>query len=269
MEMEKVALSAESNKLPSFRDPPLVEVVLGVSFEAVPQVTVAHLGRWWEILGRSEYPRCEEQPPLTQILEPSGPAMTQLEFGIVPPRVWFISRTDDQIVQVQRDRFLCNWRKTSTQQVYPRYEAVSGTFFRQFAQYRDFVRTETGKELTLVQCELTYVNHIVDGALAGFAGIGGILPDLSWRATDRYLPSPSGIETRFSFDRPDRRSRMHAKINTGRRTIDDSPVVILDLTVRGFDPDLVAWFASAHEWIVRGFADLTSGAAHRNWGRVT
>jgi uncharacterized protein (TIGR04255 family) len=245
-----------------------VEVVFGAAFVPVQGITVAHLGGWWEILGRSKYPTCEEQPPLGQLVENFGVVPAQFEFGVVPtPRVWFVSKAGEQVVQIQRDRFLCNWRKTPAQQVYPRYGVVSSTFFRQLAEYQKFVLTEVGGDLSFTQFELTYINHVVVGAEV--EGIGGVLPDLAWRPNERFLPPPDGVEARLSFVLPDKQTRLHATITTGRRRDDNSPVLIVDLTARGLGPDLSAWFASAHEWIVRGFADLTSGGAHRAWGRVT
>ncbi len=242
--------------------------MFSAAFAPVAGITVAHFGRWWDVLGRSKYPHCEEQPPLGQLVENFEQAVTETQFayGVVPsPRVWFISHDREQVMQIQRDRFLCNWRKAPTQQIYPRYEAVSSMFFTQLSEYREFVRREVGAELSFTQFELTYINHI-DGDFAT-VGRAGVFPDLSWRPQERLLPSPSNVEAHFSFDAPEKQTRLHANINTGRRNADRSPVLIVDLSARGVGSDPHAWFAFAHEWIVRGFADLTSDAAHRKWGR--
>jgi uncharacterized protein (TIGR04255 family) len=256
--------------LPSFRDPPVVEVVCSAGFSPVPGLTVGHFGRFWDLLDRRLFPACQEQVPLSQAIEAIGsqvPVAT-LELAVVPPRLWFISASTDEIVQVQRDRFLCNWRRVAQDHAYPRYDAVSGSFFERFTRYREFVRAETGNEIAFTQFELTYINHIAyDSVAQGFGGVGAFLPDLCWRSMQRFLPAPSGLEARLSFDLPDTRTRLHCKVNTGRRKDDGTPVIILDMTARGIGDDLTAWFALAHAWIVRGFADLTSSAAHERWGR--
>lgn len=214
---------------------------------------------------------CQEQVPLGQVVESFGSDLppTMIELSMVPtPRLWFISASNDEIVQIQRDRFLCNWRKTSSEHAYPRYEAVSTSFFERLESFRGFLREQMAAELTFTQFEITYINHVAGGsAEQAFADIGNFLPDLCWRSEKRFLPAPSGVDAKYSFDLPDGRTRLHSKVNTGRRKDNGNPVLILDMTARGVGPDLAVWFATAHEWIVRGFTDLTSHTAHQQWGR--
>jgi hypothetical protein len=68
--------------------------------------------------------------------------------------------------------------------------------------------------------------------------------------------------------------RLHASISPGFLRPAGSPIFVLNLTARGAPIGsglaAVRAFADlAHEWIVRGFADLTTQEMHQAWGRVT
>ena len=105
--------------------------------------------------------------------------------------------------------------------------------------------------------------------------IGKALPDFNWRgAAGRFLGIPEGFSWRTSFALPDQAGRLHATIHSGTRRTDSAPVVVLNLTARGLPrsdgrSEIWTWFDLAHEWIVRGFTDLTGGEFHQRWGRVT
>jgi len=58
----------------------------------------------------------------------------------------------------------------------------------------------------------------------------------------------------------------------GTRSEDQVPVLILELKVLGIDNSakkegIRNWFNLSHEWIVRGFADLTTPEIHELWER--
>lgn len=264
-------MTSNLGDLPSFERPPVVEVVFGCAFRPVLRLTTAHLGMWWEQIGREHYPRCEEQPPLGMVVEhlpgrPSPPIDVSLS---VSPRLWFISGREDQLIQVQRDRLLCNWRKLSDSDDYPRYHTLSDVFFERLQEFSAFVKSETDAALVHTQYELTYINHIVLGAGEELVHMGHVFPDLSWREGSRFLPPPTGAEARVSFDIPGGDARLHVKANTGRAKQGGARIIMMELTMRGIGTPIGDWFEQAHQWIVRGFTDLTSKACHDHWRRVT
>src|SRR5690348_4363351 len=103
---------------PEYERPPITEVILGVGFEPLHALFAPHLGLLWEKY-RADFPKVEEKPLL------NGPG-DKLEFGEVPPlsRVWFSEESGNRLIQVQRDRFLQNWREISSGDKYPRYEQI-------------------------------------------------------------------------------------------------------------------------------------------------
>ncbi len=88
------------------------------------------------------------------------------------------------------------------------------------------------------------------------------------------LKEPERVNCRISFNLPDKLGRLYATIQTGSvRGSEKKPVIVFDLTVRGMTnqslPNMKDWFDLAHEWIVKGFTDLTSAKAQNEvWRRL-
>lgn len=66
--------------------------------------------------------------------------------------------------------------------------------------------------------------------------------------------------------------RLHVELRPGTRKSDDAKLFVLTLTARGEPPSpdaagLLAFHDLGHEWIVRGFTDLTTERMHEEWGR--
>jgi len=260
-------------KFVDFDRPPVVEVVCGVAFGELPRFTVAHLGRFWTELG-SGFREVAEQPPLATVIEsfessPSPGVAIQLGPPVMP-RVWFISDEEDHLVQVQRDRFLCNWRKLTEKHEYPSYDWVSERFESRLQLFEKFAAEQCGAAPSYTQYELTYINHIAAGeGWSNLADLGAVLPDCGWRGgAGRFLPTPEGIDWTLSFVLPGKKGRLRLHLRSGESRKDRKAVLMMDLTARGFDKDRAAWFELAHEWIVKGFADLTAkGVQQSIWGR--
>lgn len=256
--------------LPSFERPPLIEVVSGVLFDPVTSLTGPLLGQFWRerLAGFGRKPT--EMPPLPaqlELLQSNFPPASQFVADPPPgPRYWFVSDDDDRVVQVQKDRFLCNWRKTEARHAYPRFDAVYGFFDEQLSAFAEFLEKEVDAELVARQYELTYVNHVPDGAAQT---VGDVLPDLVWRqAGARWLGAPEHLEAGWTFRMPKDLGRLRVRAQTGLLSRGNQPVLILELTARGFGEDQRAWFENAHEWIVRGFSDVISDAKAQTWGRA-
>jgi hypothetical protein len=127
-----------------------------------------------------------------------------------------------------------------------------------FGRLESFVRHETGEPTKPLQYEVSYINHIFEGdsAWRPAAQLGELLPDFRWRPEPRFLKSPERVDHRLSFLMPN--GRLHVRAQHAHRREDYHPVLVIELTARGFGADRAAWFRSAHDWIVFGFEDLTS-----------
>jgi uncharacterized protein (TIGR04255 family) len=255
-------------KLPEYKNPPVAEVVTGVYFKKIP-LQLPHFGLLWEQY-RREYPRFEEATPLVTAFEQTD----TIDFPM--PRVWFVSADETGVIQVQHSYFLANWRKAKPTDAYPRYHKVMEQYRDRLQRFTDFLKTHELPEIEPVHYEMTYVNHILQGqGWNDISDIGRVFPDLSWRnETDRFLGGYETLSCVSAFSLPNRMGRLRASIRTARRREDDHPVLILELTAKGRpepgdEADVWDWYAVAREWIVRGFADLTSKEMQETtWERI-
>jgi len=107
--------------------------------------------------------------------------------------------------------------------------------------------------------ELTYVNHMPRGeGWAGLLDVHKVFRDFQLMHSDRFLPEPENMSWRKTYRLPDDKGRLHVSMRLGVSRESKDQLIILDLTAKGFVADeMDAWFAMAHEWIVKAFSDLT------------
>lgn len=265
------------NPLPSFRRPPVVEVAIAAQFDGIPGLTGPHMGLLWQRF-RGAFPTLQAHPALDPRFERSGPELgKKLTFALetVPtPRVWFIGSNEEHLVQVQQDRFVFNWRSIHGQD-YPRYEHVKASFEKHFGLFREYLAEEQLGEPRLNQWELTYVNRIPAGdGWHRHGELGLVVPLLDPSTEGGFLPEPEDIALRVRYRiSPEEEvvSRLYVEATPGFDAT-GMPVVRLSLTARGglergADRLLGSRLDVGREWIVRGFAEVTSKTMHRHWER--
>jgi uncharacterized protein (TIGR04255 family) len=264
--------------LPDFEKPPVAEVVSGIQFKSIKNLTGPNLNLLADKF-RTEYPVVKEVLPLAPVLESFGDApareMASFDhiFGLT--RYWFETTDGNGLIQVQKDRLLHNWRKEKDTDHYPHYDYVIGKFRSCLEVFEGFLDEKNLGKLELTQFELTYVNHIPSGeGWETFDDLGNVFRDFFRRGDKaRFLPHPEAISWQTSFRLPEQTGRLHVSTRLGKRKKDEVPVILLELTARGVSPDdkrvsMWTWFDMAHEWIVCGFADLTAEAIQKNvWRR--
>ena len=271
---------------PKFRRPPVVETVLGAQFEPLVTMRVVHFGLYWQVL-KEDFPTIEERaslPPENEtfevpLLRPPLPWRLSARLLERPPlpRAWFIggeTGSGQQLIQMQFDRFLYNWRRKSLEsQEYPSYDANRAEFWRRWSEFVEFARNHELGDVVVNQCEVTYANQIrvPDGC-----GVGEMaarcFPSLSGKPSDEFLPSaPERTSFDLAYQMTGQTGRLHISCSpaveeqTGCRFLD------LRLTARGAPQgaDIAAvmnWLDLGHEWVVKGFRSITSKAMHNEWG---
>ena len=270
-----------ATSFPDYTRPPVIEVVYGIQFDHLEKLQAPLTGVFWQKI-RKEYPEIEEMPPLAPVVEQYkeklglGQLRVQMQLRESPPlpRIFFIHKTGNWVMQLQNNKFLYNWRKVKEDDIYPRFPIVSAKFFEAWESFREFCKEEELSEPKINQLELTYINHIPFGDKWNeLAEIGKIFPDLGWRDSHKFLPSPESINWTVTFLLPDNQGRLRVSLRHGVRDVDNREVLLCELTVRGSPPqvesaNIRSWFALGREWIVRGFTDLTSDQAQTKvWGR--
>lgn len=274
------AMPERSPDLPNFSDPPVVEVVLGVQFEAIRELRQSHFGLIWERI-RADYPRTTDHARLETALltidtERTGPSF-QLEMLDSPPthRSWFLSEDDERLVQVQDDRVVHNWRHRGGP--YPRFEPLRDQFWAAFDAYRSALDGVGMGPPEPRQVEVTYINWIADAKPADFL-----------RTVTRAPTDVEGVGAEPDIERWLARYPVEQDGTIGRLTIEAKPSsrvadgtlehgYLLSLTYLGLtspeaaDEGIDAQLQRGRDVIVRSFADVTEDAMHDNvrWGRIS
>lgn len=255
--------------LPDYRNPPLVEVAIGCSFAPLDAFKLPHVGEYWALI-KGEYPECEQMPPIGE------PHRISDNWPSPFPRIWFVGQDESQLIQLQNGRFICNWRKRTEEADYPRYPALIEKFWDTFSGFRDFVKGEELGRVNIQECELTYTNHIFyDELLSTPAEIAELFPDFAWQCRgERFLPAPGPQSWRLRFELPDDAGMLRVDLKHAKRQSDERPLFVLQLSARGLgeaenDEDVRDWYDMSHEWVVKGFADLSSDRAQKElWERI-
>ncbi len=276
------SLDMKANATPAFRKPPVVEVAVGVQFEPLERLGVAQLGLLWSRY-RNRYPITEHHPPIAPVNEViEEVVLAQPEIRFEPkfpvPRCWFLTTTKTQLIQVQQDRFLVNWRRLETGEEYPSYRKIRAVFESGLDEFRDFLSKEDLGDITPNNCEVTYVNHLPKGEGWDKPGeLHKILALWSGRHSDSFLSEPEDVDVGIRYVMRDRTTekpigRLHAKLNSAIRRADSKRVLVLNITARvrtqAVDSDVLQCLDHCHEWAVKGFASITSDAMHQRWERL-
>ena len=125
-----------------------------MQFASLTNLKSAHIGLFWQRV-RSEYPNVSEQAVIPPVFEtfgipsPQAP-LIQIETFLSPPlpRYWFEFPNSPDLLQIQHDRILHNWRQQAdNSRVYPRYETVKISFEKDLEAFRQWLSDEQIGEL--------------------------------------------------------------------------------------------------------------------------
>jgi uncharacterized protein (TIGR04255 family) len=257
-----------SSPLPSYRNPPVNEVVCGVRFNTPENLSIPYIGLLWDKF-RGKYPRVRHAPPI----QTKNQIRVDVVTGVPLPRLWFINERDDQLIQFQIDQFYYNWRRRDT--IYPRYNNVIIDFEWVARIVEDFFRDNNFGDLSPTGFELSYVNHIPKKeGWETFDDLPKVFKDFLWnQIPKRFLSNPINISWVANFPLPEGKGTLTVILKNAMRLIDKVPLLVFELKATG-EGDSISrkemrhWFDVAHEMIVRGFADLTTSEIQRSvWGR--
>jgi uncharacterized protein (TIGR04255 family) len=268
-----MARSRRPAGLPDFEDPPLTEVALSIQFDALSAIEFIDLGPLWAQL-RRRYPKVEQHPPLLPAFEifgmPAAPMMFQVQVSPMPelPRFWFINEAGTELLQIQPDRFVHNWRKAVDGAEYPRYERIRSTFLSEFLRLSRLIERRYGRVLTPNQCEITYVNHVAPPDATEMLEVLRVPDDFPVGSLEDV-----GMQLRFLLPGAEGRPAGRLIVQAGPALTPRSEQVFqLMLTVRGrpFTADLDGartFMDMGRAAIVKSFAALTTQRMHQVWER--
>ena len=254
--------------LPKYDNPPVIETVLGVEFEPLHSWQIPHFGLFWNRIRRN-YQGCSVQPPLPEQVEKFGNERNTLTINLSPhpnARCWFFDESNSWLLQIQNNRFLSNWKKSGLS--YPNYKRFHARFDREWSKFKEFLSVEKIGVPKLLQCEITYINHIeVD---VNFDNLEEIFP--VWRRLDEkgFLPQPEAVAINTVYIIPENQGRLYIAMEPVIRHSDIKAVIQLSVTAKvkiASNQELNQAIDLAHKWVVSGFTDFTSDKMQEFWMR--
>jgi uncharacterized protein (TIGR04255 family) len=267
--------AASNAPLPDFSNPPVIETAIGVVFLPIDGWKLSHFNRFGRQI-ESRYPSAEPQErfittPLEEFGAPAKP--TELVFESGAALWWYVDEKNGRLIQLQRDRFVQNWRKIHPEDTYPHYERTREEFKTAWSEYLAFLTQERLPHPTVLQVEIDYVNHIERGqGWTTPADIPKVTPLLAAQRP-QFLPSPEAILLNARYLMPAKRGRLHVSLQPAIRNADKVELLQMTISAHGRPSgseldSIVSWCDLGHEWIVRGFADVTTVEMHERWGRI-
>jgi uncharacterized protein (TIGR04255 family) len=281
---DRMQSSSRPADLPDFSRPPVSEVALSIQFASIARFQNSYVGLLWERL-RNEYPNVSEQPPLAAAFETFGGAPAAafppflIETLLSPPmrRFWFEGADSRELLQVQQDRIVHNWRKRESEEEYPRYEAIRSRFSSDVATFRDFLVSENLGEVRPNQCEVSYINNIeLPGEVNFHQQLHRSTPMWTGSFSGSYAPEVENttLQSRFVLREEGKPyGRTYVTFAPWFLAADNRPIIRLEITVRAKprDESIEAAFRlldEGREVVVRTFAAVTTPAMWKYWGRT-
>jgi uncharacterized protein (TIGR04255 family) len=262
---------------PEFEKPPIVEVALGVQFSPLSALRTVHLGLLWSMF-RKDFPRTEDQPPLARAIErfdkPDLP-LFRIEPAPLTPRSWFLSKDGSELVQVQQDRFVHNWRKMGSNTAYPRYRNLREKFAENLRTFESFAKAEQLGEFKPDQCELTYVDHIESGEVwKDFTQVDAVIRSWQPPKTDVKELVHENVTLEINHlilgkdGKP--RGRLHIRVAPVYRMSDHAPILSLEFLARGAPlapgiNGILGFLDLAHDCTLGVFTTMTTTAIQKSW----
>ena len=245
----------------------MIEVSFGVIFKPLDDMQSRHFGQFW-VEHKDDYPNTTDSGPLLDVTDIQSQPLFVMD---KPPlrRMMCYSQGGQYVAQVQDRRLHLNWRKVKPEDEYPRYAEIYNRFQRLWSEFNSFAEREKVGPLLVLRFELSYFNHIELGTNVASSVEEHIRFFQFSPIKESYLSAPESVNAIWRFAMPNQRGTASASLNNAKDK-DGRNLLVLVLTCTGTPSEKYSeseWYASAHEWIVRGFTDLTTDKAHQQWGR--
>jgi uncharacterized protein (TIGR04255 family) len=249
-----------------FARPPVDEVVLSVLFQSLDKLMAPHLGEIWQEFKNDGFINITEHaqvPPAIETFPIPSQRSGQFQFNVPDlARIWFIHENDNQIIQIQRDRFTHNWRRTDSDQKYPGFSTICDKFNGFYNRFCQIIKDMGIGEVTPLQYELTYIDQIRQGEGWNTLNDIGKIYNLfaNSQNSDSFWSGVESLVLRTSFRIVDLNSRLYLTIRDRTKIPEEIQTLQTDFTMRGFPENLdcstMTWFKLAREEIRKKFAML-------------
>ncbi len=251
-----------------YEKPPVVETAFRFTFPPIKGWNMFHLGLLWARL-RGRYPFAEARLPMGSV------EIDELDFRIgpeihlegLPLRSFLLDSAKNQLLQVQKNTFVRNWRAIEAEHKYCHYSDLKPMFQEDWAAYRQFLKDESLPEPNVFQCDVTYINHFVKGReWETLEEIGALFPGMKFELK-------GALVTSFSLAATVKDNQVRIDAAPALRQ-DGTPIIQLTLNVNGkpsstMEADIWAKLDDCHKLLVETFSEITSPTLQSNvWKRI-
>ena len=257
----------------AFENPPINEVVVSIYF--TPQLSDfrnEHIGLFWQKI-KNEFPVARQQPAIPTSAA-IGPDVNADELFPMP-RYWFIADDDINLIQIQKNAFMFNWRRRDD--VYPRFHRnIKPAFDKYYGLFSELIRTEIQNEEPAIDlCELTYINAVERCEFwDGPEDTEKIIPSFPLLSPGIEVSGHPEFNCNYGY-RIETDMQLSIGIRSGVMAQQaDTPVMIFEIRARGrlgqaAKSEADAWFERAHDAIAQCFVGMTHrDIQSEHWKRV-
>ena len=250
-----------------YENPPIDEIVCGILFDSIKELQTGHFGILWQKF-RPDFSIIEDH----NLLSPVS-AEDLNNRGTLPlPRVWFVHKDENELIQVQFNRFLHNWRKRRPDDKYLGYENVIENFEKYLSRFQEFLEEESLENLAAKQYELTYIDHILENeGWETLNNLEKVFPNfVSLKGQNMLSTDIREINWQMAFGLPNDFGQLQLSIRNARRVSDDRHLLRIEFSALSNQPykPMRGWFDLVHDVIFNLFSNLISDDIQKQfWGR--
>lgn len=263
-----------------FQYPPINELVIATYFNP-PLFTLRseHVGLFWSRI-RDEFPTVEQQQPVGGpeafgVIGGEGQLDTVGNDVFPMPRFWFVSHDEANLVQLQKNALMLNWRRRNAE--YPHYaESLKPAFDRYYRLFEEFAVRDAGVQaLAIGRCELTYVNVI--GACDYWKGPQDtvkVIPSLVVPDYGLACSTAPAFNCTYVY-LLENEIQLRVSIRSAESTTEPrSPLLVFEIRANGRlvgaqKPAADAWFERAHDAVIDCFLRMTSNEVQHTYWKPT
>lgn len=260
-----------------FRKPPVNEVYLMVQTKTdfFPAANVGLLVR----THAERFPKIQTHPLSARVIEPRPGKHVAMKLEVTDQlgqRLWMVNEDETQLIQIQADRFVYNWRQVPDHLEYPRYTSVRKGFLDEISALLRAAKIDPQVEDFIDLCEVAYTNVIdipdADDVRREVQRVFRCAPQPSLDLVDRLKSEETTFTWTYTVDNEQGEFVGRLRVITlgVRNRLTQRFAFHTQLVFRGQPsaptiPSAMDFFDRGHLAIVRAFKAITTDEMHALW----
>ncbi len=252
-----------------YENPPIDEIICSVIFEPITELRTGHLGILWQKF-MPDFPVAVDQNLTNPVPEDY---YSNLDTPPLP-RILFEHKDENELIQMQCNRFAHNWRRMQPDDIYPGYPIVIENFEKYLSCLEGFLSEKRLGDITPTHYEIIYIDNILEHeGWETITDLEKVFPNFI-SLKGQNLPSTDIREFSWQmlFGLPNDFGLLQLSIHNARRPFDNRHLLRVEFKAVSNQPykPMRGWFNRAHEFIFDLFSNLISDEIQvKYWGRKT